>query len=199
MENSVDKIVKKVIMASAGTGKTYRLSLEYIAILLKYRIYKEFDFSQIVVMTFTRKATAEIREKILDFLKVLSRREDNYLEIVQNLESISNYKVTEDDFIFIKAELLPSILERKDLLQVSTIDSFTTNIFKTMIAPFLKINEFSIDNNANNDLMPMLLNFMLNRENLPIFEPILKKLNLRTIESSEKFVHSLLMRRSLNL
>ena len=51
-----------VLKASAGTGKTYRLSLEYIT-----NIIKGVDFNEIVVMTFTKKATAEIKERIFDF------------------------------------------------------------------------------------------------------------------------------------
>jgi len=83
---------KKVIMASAGTGKTYRLSLEFISLLLKYKDDQEFDFSQIVVMTFTRKATAEIREKILDFLQELASDGSESAVIISNLEKISGYK-----------------------------------------------------------------------------------------------------------
>ena len=60
---------KKVIRASAGTGKTYRLSLEFINIMLTYK--DEIDFPEILVITFTKKATAEIRERILSHLKNL--------------------------------------------------------------------------------------------------------------------------------
>ena len=55
---------KKVIRASAGTGKTYRLSLEFITLLLKYR--GEATFDEILVLTFTKKATAEIRQRIFN-------------------------------------------------------------------------------------------------------------------------------------
>ena len=54
---------KIILKASAGTGKTYRLSLEYI-----YNLLKNIDFKNIVVVTFTKKATAEIKERIFDFL-----------------------------------------------------------------------------------------------------------------------------------
>ena len=45
-----------VLKASAGTGKTYRLSLEYVGALCR-----GIDFKDILVMTFTKKATAEIK------------------------------------------------------------------------------------------------------------------------------------------
>ena len=60
-----------VLKASAGTGKTYRLSLEYVAALCRGT-----DFKDILVMTFTKKATAEIKERILDFFSQLAG-EDN--------------------------------------------------------------------------------------------------------------------------
>ena len=56
-----------VLKASAGTGKTYRLSLEYLLSL-----YRGIPYSEIFVMTFTRKATAEIRERILEFSAKIS-------------------------------------------------------------------------------------------------------------------------------
>lgn len=191
----MEHIVKKVIMASAGTGKTYRLSLEFISLLLKYKEYQEFDFSQIVVMTFTRKATAEIREKILDFLQELASEGEDSEIIISNLEKISGYQWQDNDRDYIKNKLLSEILQRKDLLQVSTIDSFTTNIFKSMIAPYLRIKEFNIDNNSNDEIMPLLLDFIFSEQVYPTFEPLLKRLNIRTVEETQGFIKSLLNNR----
>ena len=61
----MNKIKNLVVSASAGTGKTYRLSLEYIAALSKKANTEAIDYKNILVMTFTRKATAEIKEGIL--------------------------------------------------------------------------------------------------------------------------------------
>jgi len=58
----------RIITASAGTGKTYRLSLEYIAIILKYFEHPDFSLDSILAITFTRKATAEIRQEIIKHL-----------------------------------------------------------------------------------------------------------------------------------
>ena len=67
---------KLILKASAGTGKTYRLSLEYIASLMV-----GIDFKDILVMTFTKKATAEIKERILKFLKEICESEEKRVEI----------------------------------------------------------------------------------------------------------------------
>ncbi len=191
----MEHIVKKVIMASAGTGKTYRLSLEFISLLLKYKDYPEFDFSQIIVMTFTRKATAEIREKILDFLYTLANDEKESEIIIKNLKKISGYVWNESDRSYIKNHLLTEILQRKDLLQVSTIDSFTTNIFKSMIAPYLRIKDFSIDNNSNDEIVPLLLDYIFSQDVFPLFEPLLIRLKTRTVEGTQGFIRSLINNR----
>jgi len=54
----MNKIKNLVVSASAGTGKTYRLSLEYIAALSKKANAEAIDYKNILVMTFTRKATS---------------------------------------------------------------------------------------------------------------------------------------------
>ena len=72
-----------ILKASAGTGKTYRLSLEFIANLVRGVNYKN-----IVVMTFTKKATAEIKERIFDFLYQIAFDKGNGAELEKNLKEI---------------------------------------------------------------------------------------------------------------
>ena len=53
-----------VYKASAGSGKTFTLAVEYIKLLiLNPRAYR-----QILAVTFTNKATAEMKERILSQL-----------------------------------------------------------------------------------------------------------------------------------
>ena len=56
-----------LIEASAGTGKTYTLSLLVLRILLEK---ENVDLRNILVVTFTRAATAELKERIRKFLKI---------------------------------------------------------------------------------------------------------------------------------
>ena len=48
----------KILKASAGSGKTYRLSKHYLELLLKDR--EPFRHRHILAVTFTNKATAEM-------------------------------------------------------------------------------------------------------------------------------------------
>ena len=72
--------MKKIIKASAGTGKTYSLALEYIKELILGT-----DFRKIYVMTFTKKATSEIRERVLLFLEEISEGTEAGDEILENI------------------------------------------------------------------------------------------------------------------
>ena len=55
----------KVIKASAGSGKTYSLSKEFIAKLVEGT---EGGFRSILAVTFTKDATGEIKQRILEDL-----------------------------------------------------------------------------------------------------------------------------------
>ena len=62
--SQVDLDGLKLIEASAGTGKTYTITTLYLRLLLE----KELKLDQILVVTFTRAATAELRERIRERL-----------------------------------------------------------------------------------------------------------------------------------
>lgn len=144
--------MKKVIRASAGTGKTYRLSLEYIISLLKGE-----NFEKILVMTFTRKATAEIRQRILEQLKEIL---DGNQELIDNIKRLEpnldiNFKILNNQYI--------DILQNKDKIKIYTIDGFLNSIFKKAIAPFLNIYSYEmIDDNQNDELVEMVLLQIIN-------------------------------------
>ena len=56
----------KILKASAGSGKTWNLALEYIKILLG--AHDTHAYRHILAVTFTNKATDEMKERILEKL-----------------------------------------------------------------------------------------------------------------------------------
>ena len=153
-----DQMVKPlVIRASAGTGKTYRLSLEFINLLLKYRI----SFEEILVITFTKKATAEIRERIFLQLKEIVEGTAEGIELKKNIQQTIN-----PDIIFNKEEMsflrtvYQQMITNKSSVKISTIDSFVNTVFSGIIAPFHNITEFSIDNKINTEILPEIYDNM---------------------------------------
>src|SRR5512133_423211 len=66
-----------IYSASAGSGKTYKLTAIYLANLFRSR----YDYRKILAVTFTNKATAEMKSRILDHLHRLSVGESSdYLQ-----------------------------------------------------------------------------------------------------------------------
>ena len=51
----------KVLKASAGSGKTFRLAKQYLTLLLKD---SEDAYRHILAVTFTNKATGEMKQRI---------------------------------------------------------------------------------------------------------------------------------------
>ena len=114
-----------ILKASAGTGKTYRLSLEYVASLCCRN-----DFKDILVMTFTKKATAEIKDRILKFLKQLKENGEEAKELRENILKL----YPEIDFNQSKIEkIYEEVVQNRDKLRIYTIDAFTNLIFKRLL------------------------------------------------------------------
>lgn len=177
----------KVITASAGTGKTYRLSLEFVNILLTNR---ECNFDEILVITFTKKATAEIREKIFSHLEKLTTTGSEAL--MQSLVQINpDLQISAEDLEYLR-EIYHSILVNKSKLRVSTIDSFINNIFQSVIAPYYNITNYSIDPTVNQNYYPILYDVLLKSL---YAKQILSEKGSRNIEDYENFLSSLINRR----
>ncbi|WP_101474961.1 UvrD-helicase domain-containing protein [Fusobacterium sp.] len=160
---------KLILKASAGTGKTYRLSLEYIGSLIQ-----GIDFRDILVMTFTRKATSEIKERILSFLYQMCFEQDFKEEIERNLKNIYG-----EQFIINYAKLkdiYSDIIENKDKLKIYTIDAFTNMLFKNIVAPYLKIYKYEIiDDDGNKEILTKTFQKLFeNKEAFNIFRHFLE-------------------------
>ena len=191
-DNKQNKIILK---ASAGTGKTYRLSLEYIANLIRGVNYKN-----IVVMTFTKKATAEIKERIYDFLYQIAFEKYNWIGLENSLKELYGFSDSE-----ILKENLQNVyfemIKNKDEIRIYTIDGFTNRIFKNTIAPYFGIYNYeTIDKEEDefyNDILIKIIGnsyyfekfkFILNeekdRKNISTYVKIVKSL----LDMQEKFL-----------
>jgi ATP-dependent helicase/nuclease subunit A len=111
-----------IYSASAGSGKTYKLTGIYLANLFKSR----YNYRRILAVTFTHKATAEMKSRILDNLSRLASGENSdYLP-----ELIKTTNRTEDWIRDEAREILNSILHDFSRFSVSTIDSFFQKILR---------------------------------------------------------------------
>lgn len=191
-QNFIEKPL--VIRASAGTGKTYRLSLEFINILLKYRV----NFDEIIVITFTKKATAEIRERIFKQLYeiIADSEEGKELKhsIQQNINSDIKFNSEEIDFL---QDAYKNMITNKAAVKINTIDSFVNTVFSGIIAPYHNITDFSIDNKINNEILPEIYEYILQTENLQNYENIFLQAKRRNLEQFKELVISIIENRWL--
>lgn len=178
-----------ILKASAGTGKTYRLSLEYVASLCCGN-----DFKDILVMTFTKKATAEIKDRILKFLKQLKENGEEAKELRENILKL----YPEIDFNQSKIEkIYEEVVQNRDKLRIYTIDAFTNLIFKKAIAPYLKIYSYEIiDEEENKKTIFKILDKLFTiKEYFAKFKEFLKDNTERDIDNYIDLIDKLLSHR----
>ncbi|MGL2843353.1 RecB-like helicase [Helicobacter pylori] len=114
------------LKASAGSGKTFALSVRFLALL-----FKGANPSEILTLTFTKKATAEMKERILDYLKILQK---------ENLESEKEKSQNILKELEEKYHLDPSLVRNSAQkiyqrflnaeIRISTIDAFFQSILR---------------------------------------------------------------------
>ncbi|MCH4601344.1 RecB-like helicase [Helicobacter pylori] len=114
------------LKASAGSGKTFALSVRFLALL-----FKGANPSEILTLTFTKKATAEMKERILDYLKILQKENlEKEKEKSQNIlkELEEKYRLN-PSFVQNSA---PKIYQRflNAEIRISTIDAFFQSILR---------------------------------------------------------------------
>ena len=88
----------KIVKSSAGSGKTFTLVKEYLCLVLR----KPEDYRHILALTFTNKATEEMKTRIVEALISLSKEENpslkKILETEYNLDNIPHRAQQAYDF-----------------------------------------------------------------------------------------------------
>jgi len=151
------------IEASAGSGKTYNLAKRYLQLLSlifsksgNLNTISPKHIGSIVAITFTNMAAAEMKERILRFLKELSN-------------VYKNSGINAHDFDFLTKEnaqtLLFDILKNQKDFNVTTIDSFMNKILRAFSSD-LEISpdyEISFD---KDELTDMAIDELISDSNL---------------------------------
>ncbi len=115
-----------VYKASAGSGKTYTLAAEYIARLLAGE--DEEAYRHLLAVTFTNKATTEMKERILQRLWDLAWTDTDFIEAVEaRLPGVSR-----EDIRRRAGMALSAIIHDYDRFRVETIDSFFQSLLSNL-------------------------------------------------------------------
>nr|MBS0037696.1 UvrD-helicase domain-containing protein [Saprospiraceae bacterium] len=117
----------KIVTASAGSGKTFRLTQEYLILCFKHGPNY---FSRILGMTFTNKAAWEMKESILQELDLLAHQPEKSKHKERLIEALPRYKGREDKLREKAAAIQREVLLKYHDFSLTTIDSFFQRIVR---------------------------------------------------------------------
>jgi ATP-dependent helicase/nuclease subunit A len=154
----------KVIKASAGSGKTYQLTKEYIEMMLghktaggKLKLRGNPDYYEhILAITFTNKATDEMKARIVTQLYELSKGGGDYYDDFKNV-FVDNI----NDVVKAAGVTLKHILFNYTKFNVSTIDSFFQTIMRTFARELDRDYNYDIQLEEDFAINVALHNFLL--------------------------------------
>ena len=120
-----------VYKASAGSGKTFTLAVEYIKLL----IANPFAYRNILAVTFTNKATAEMKVRIIGQLNGIAKclkSSEGYFERVKEAPEIQALQLSDQQIRNRAQQALSAMLHDYSRFRITTIDSFFQSIVREL-------------------------------------------------------------------
>ena len=166
----------RIYKASAGSGKTFTLAVEYISLL----IINPMEYQNILAVTFTNKATAEMKQRILGKLYAIAQGlsdAESYIDcILENLKQRSQIPLYQEEpyhsvlkgmnreVLRTRAkEALTNILHDYSRFHIETIDSFFQSIVREIASELelsikmkIEVDETEILSDAINQIIENL-------------------------------------------
>ena len=115
-----------VYKASAGSGKTFTLATEYIRLLVE----NPTSYRSILAVTFTNKATEEMKMRILSQLYGIWKalpESDSYLKVIEEKTGYPTQTIRER-----AGQGLYNLLHNYNYFRVETIDTFFQSVLRNM-------------------------------------------------------------------
>ena len=120
-----------VYKASAGSGKTFTLAVEYIKLL----IANPYAYRNILAVTFTNKATAEMKVRIIGQLNGIAKglkSSQDYFEKIKASVEIKALGLTDEKIRSRAQTALSAMLHDYSRFRITTIDSFFQSIVREL-------------------------------------------------------------------
>lgn len=127
----------KIVRASAGSGKTYRLSYEYV----KRALEAPEQYRHILAVTFTNKATDEMKQRIIREINNLSK----HTESAFSIELQKELGISADQLQARAIKLRTRILHDYGRFTVLTIDKFFQRIIRAFIRELGVESDFTLE------------------------------------------------------
>jgi ATP-dependent helicase/nuclease subunit A len=136
----------KILQASAGSGKTFSLTAHYLTLLLS----GENKYREILAVTFTNKATEEMKSRILEVLEGLakgdaSKKIEDYRVIVLK----AHPQLSPNDLQIKADKIYRKILHDYSRFSVSTIDGFVQKVIRGFAFELGLNADYSLEMNYN--------------------------------------------------
>ena len=118
-----------IINASAGSGKTFALTKRILIKILKSK--DENYFKRILALTFTNRAAAEMKSRVLNNLKDFSEIQikDSPTEMFEQVKK--ELAFSSEQIIILAKERLNLLLHNYSFFQIETLDSFNHHIVRS--------------------------------------------------------------------
>ena len=129
----------QIYKSSAGSGKTHQLTLEYLKLALR----DETAFKNILGVTFTNKATSEMKSRIVNVLEALSLGNDHAMKV----DLMSALHLSASDLKKRSSEVLSSIIHQYGRFSIVTIDSFFYQVIRSFAQEMSLQGSFNVDLN----------------------------------------------------
>ena len=146
-----------VYRASAGSGKTFTLALEYIKLLVE----NPQSFRQTLAVTFTNKATEEMKMRILSDLYGIAKglkNSDTLLEKIKESSVFSEQQIR--DRAWLSLQLL---IHNYNYFRVETIDAFFQTVLRNLAKELdlsanlkIELNDAQVEQQAVDELIESL-------------------------------------------
>lgn len=115
-----------IYSASAGSGKTFSLVVEYLEKLLE----NPYAYRNILAVTFTNKSTNEMKTRILSTLYGITTNQSYAKDYLKKL--LEKTHKTEQEIREKSKEILQTILHDYSYFNIETIDSFLQKVLKNL-------------------------------------------------------------------
>lgn len=143
-----------IYKSSAGSGKTYTLSKNYIRLALKSKN----NYRKILAVTFTNKAAEEMKSRILQMIHQIANGEEKDLII----EFSKFYNVSPEEIIFRSNNLKSKILHNYSYFSITTIDTFFYSIIQSFTRDLKFRGKFNIEMDLDFVANEVVDNFLTN-------------------------------------
>lgn len=177
----------QIYSAAAGSGKTYTLAKTYLGLLLRSSDTR--IFQHILALTFTNKAAAEMKERVLSSLHYfayakegLSASKESMLKELSDSLGLSRTSIQKRS-----ETLLKEILHNYAGFELTTIDAFTHKLIRSFALDLALNPGFEVTLEPMNYLREAIEELIDELQDNPQLEELLRSMTLSLIDQEKSF------------